>query len=109
MLDFLFNLDIMGFQDELSAYSNIIAFSLGVVLHILKKVWMEECTIKEYLMTHKIRSMLSLGSLVSTYLLITTMYPGSQLIVYFLCGYSIDSLVNKAPLTSRKLQKENIL
>ena len=109
MLEFLTSLDVMGSQDEMGLYTKIIAFGLGLIAHILRQVWVESVSFKEYLVEHKVRSMLSLGSLASVFILINSTYPASPLIVYFLCGYSIDSLINKAPLTSRKLQKENIL
>jgi hypothetical protein len=109
MLEFLTSLDIMGSQDELGLYTNMLAFGLGLIIHIVKQMWEEQVSLKDYLMTHKARSMLSMGSLASVFMLITATYPASPLIVYFLCGYSIDSLVNKAPLTSKKIQKENIV
>ena len=109
MLDILTNLDIMGSQDEIGLYTSMIAFGLGLVVHILRQMFSEDVSLKEYLMTHKMRSLLSGGSLISAFMLVYTMYPTSPLIVYFLCGYSIDSLLNKAPLTKKKLDKENIL
>lgn len=109
MLEFLTNLDIMGSQDELELYINMLAFGLGLLIHIVKQMWEEQVSFKDYLMTHKARSMLSMGSLASAFMIITATYPASPLIVYFLCGYSIDSFVNKAPLTTRKIEKEEIV
>lgn len=109
MLELLTSANLLGSEDEMGLYVKIACFSVGLLVHILRQMWSEEVTFKEYLLTHKARSIMSLGSLASIFVLITTTYPDSPLLVYFLCGYSVDSLVNKAPLTSRKIGKETIL
>lgn len=97
----LLSLDFNSLLD----YSTL-AFVVGLALHVAKKCVMEKVSLTEYLLEHRTGTYLSLGSLVSTFVYMKTMHPDLPVMMYALAGYCVDSMVNKAPLTIKRLENE---
>lgn len=87
---------IMG-QSDPTMLVNLAAFIIGLILHICKKCYIEEISARKYLISEIGRTTLSGLGLISAFVSVNAIYPGAGLLIYLLSGYSIDSLLNKAP------------
>lgn len=88
--------------------NSALAFLAGLAVHIGKKCYTEDVSLKEYINEHKASTALSFGSLVTAYIGIQMFTPEANLAVYALSGYSIDSLVNRSPVSMARVAKDAI-
>lgn len=93
---------------EPSMHLNALVFGIGLLVNIIKILIQCDISLKDYILVHPQRTTLSLTSLATAFYSIEVMVPGASMLVYFLAGYSIDSLVNKAPM-SQKAVMDNLL
>jgi hypothetical protein len=105
-MEFLQMMNLMNVSNETELLKCGLAFVIGLAVHIMRQMFVERVSLREYLTEHKGRTYLSMGSLVSTFALLQTSYPEAPLLVYMMGGYCIDSLMNKAPLSMKKLSEE---
>ena len=89
----------LSLQNDPTLLMNVGAFVLGLCIHIGKKCYMEKISFRDYMMENPGSTSLSLSSLMMAFLYINATYAAAPLAVYLLGGYSIDSLLNKAPLS----------
>lgn len=73
----------------------ILAIVLGVFAHYVKKCAKDDHSWKEYWVGHKYNTILSLIGAVVGYLMLSEMGQ-SDLLSYFLVGYTCDSVLNKS-------------
>lgn len=76
---------------------NLIGFLAGTAIHIGKKCYVEDIPLRDYLKGESGRTILSGTGLISSFITATMLYPDAPVQVYTLCGYFIDSFLNKAP------------
>ena len=93
-------------QENPSLWISLVAFLIGLGLHIAKKCFVEELSIRAYLGSEVGRTTLSALGLAGAFTTVSTLYPQAPFIIYFLCGYSIDSFLNKAPKVFPTVTKE---
>lgn len=105
-MDFMSLMPLMGMQDDVMLMKSGLAFIIGLAVHIGRQMWMERVSLREYMAEYKGRTMLSMGSLVGAFSFLATSYPDAPLMVYLMGGYCIDSLMNKAPLSTKKVETE---
>ena len=97
---------LIGLQSEPGIWYNMLAFGVGLAAHIGKKCFMEKVSLRDYLAEHKMNTYLSMGGLLGAFTYMHNMHPDTPILMYALGGYCIDSLMNKAPLTDKRLEKE---
>ena len=98
----MFNAEMLTtISSDPSFLFNLVAFLLGLTLHVGQKMFQHDVPFREYVNTHGGRTLLSLTTLVSSFIAISVMFPGAAYITYFFGGYSIDSLMNKVPMSIR--------
>ena len=102
-MDFSWLESLQGDSDFLY---NLLAFLLGLGLHVGKKCYQEKVSLREYLEGHKLNTYLSLTGLASLMSYLQLSYPGAPFVVYLMAGYSVDSLLNKVPLSPKKIEQE---
>lgn len=107
-MEFLQLLGMVDFNDP-SVLKNGLVFLVGTLIHVVKKMWTEQVSLREYMTEHKGRTFLSLGTLMGVFSFISMNYPESSYVLYFMGGYCIDSLINKSPLSSKRVEKDLIV
>lgn len=83
---------------------SFIATMIGTASHYAKKCLRSEADWDTYWQTHKKRTALALISVVSGYLGTLLADPNASLLTFAAIGYTIDSVLNKAPPSVRKRQ-----
>ena len=105
-MEFLQLMSLMDLVNSAEVSKCALAFLVGLCLHVARQIIVERVSLREYLVGHKGRTYLSMGSLVSVFVLLQNSYPAAPLVVYMMGGYCVDSLMNKAPLSMKKLSEE---
>lgn len=108
-MDFFSLVPMMSMQADASMMYNGLAFMLGLAIHIGRQMWVEQVSLREYLSGHKGRTLLSGTSLIGAFSFLMMSYPEAPLMVYTLGGYCIDSIMNKAPLSVKKVENEKVI
>ena len=108
-MEFIQMISLMGIQDDVMLMKSGLAFVIGLVVHIGRQMWMERVSLREYMAEYKGRTMLSMSSLIGAFSFLATSYPEAPLMIYLMGGYCIDSLMNKAPLSVKKVETEKTI
>lgn len=90
--------DVSILSDPL--YKQVASTAAGLFLHILKKKLEYRISIKDYILQHGERTVLSMVTVVGTFAAMQSVNVG--LLEFFMLGYMCDSLVNKAPTCKQK-------
>lgn len=106
-MDFFSLVPLMGMQTDVAMLNNGLAFFVGLAIHVLRQMWVEQVSLREYLAGHTGRTLLSGGSLLGAFSFLMMSYPEAPLMLYALGGYCIDSIMNKAPLSVAKVKSED--
>jgi hypothetical protein len=76
---------------------NLLAFTAGLLAHVLQKMSAEKISFSQYWMKEGLNSFASVVGLFATFVSMVTMAPGAPLYAFFSMAYMGDSLLNKAP------------
>lgn len=86
------------YGDPTIILTNLIAFLLGLALHVVHKTQSEQVTFIQYWSLHRANSIVSLIALTATFISMALMAPESPLYAYFATAYMGNSLINKSPV-----------
>ena len=92
-------LDSLGKNDIKIVALNLVAFVVGLLMHVWVKMRAENITFTQYWVSYASSSVASLVALSTTFLGLLAYAPDTPLYAFFALAYTGDSLINKAPTT----------
>ena len=91
-------MEMMQLQGNPSMMVNLFMFMMGLGIHVIGMMIEYKVSFKDYMMQHGGRTMLSFGTLIAAFMSASSLMPETSMLSYFMAGYMIDSIANKAPI-----------